>query len=247
MARVILDPKLIGKLALRLGKTEKYTRETVSKLAHKTGVASEVALIILAKRKGIGTALYQRSLDPTKQAQVREALPRAIVPSAVHSAKAGSKGAERNIRATTSKKNSLKGAIEFLIHDSTLLARCRELLLARSYFDRAVNQATQILEHRIRTKANPPKKLTGENLVGFAFNEDITKSLLRVESGDAEDQRGFTQILRGIVPAFRNKSHHHITDSLSREEAMRIVGFIDVLLRIVDRSINTCADPRRTS
>jgi uncharacterized protein (TIGR02391 family) len=246
MARVILDPKLIAKLAGRLEKTEKYTRETVSKFAHKTGVASEVALIILAKRNGIGTALYQRSLDPTKQAQVREALPRTVVPSIMHTDKAESRRAEGNSRATTNKKNALKGAIEYLVRDTTLLARCRDLLLARSNFDRAINQATQILEDRIRTKAKPPKKLTGEGLVGFAFNEDITKSLLCVDSGDAEDQRGFTQILRGIVPAFRNKSHHHITDSLSREEAMRIVGFIDVLLRVVDRSINKQSQPQRS-
>jgi uncharacterized protein (TIGR02391 family) len=237
MARTILDPKLLGKLAARLKKTEKYTRETVSKFAHKTGVASEVALIILAKREGIGTALYQRTLDPLKQAQVREALPEIIIPANSQSTKTASKG--RRHRAAPSQKVALSSAVEYLVRDPTLLARCRDLLLARSNFDRAVNQATQILEDRIRTKSSPPKKLTGENLVGFAFNEDIAKSRLRVESGDLEDQRGFTQILRGIVPAFRNKSHHHVTDTLSREEAMRVVGFIDVLLGIVDKSVKS--------
>jgi uncharacterized protein (TIGR02391 family) len=111
--------------------------------------------------------------------------------------------------------------------------------MARSNFDRAINQATQILEDRIRTKAAPPKKLTGENLVGFSFNEDLSKTVLRVESEDPDDQRGFTQILRGVVPAFRNKTYHHITDTLSREDAMRVVGFVDVLLRVVDKSTNT--------
>ncbi len=73
--------------------------------------------------------------------------------------------------------------------------------------------------------------------MGYAFNEEINRTVLRVASNEAEDQRGFTQILRGIVPAFRNKTHHHITNTFSREEALRVVGFIDVLLRIVDNSV----------
>jgi hypothetical protein len=73
--------------------------------------------------------------------------------------------------------------------------------------------------------------------VGFAFNEDISKTLLRVASNDADDQRGFSQILRGVVPAFRNATHHHVINSFSREEAMRVCGFIDVLLRVVDSSV----------
>jgi hypothetical protein len=109
--------------------------------------------------------------------------------------------------------------------------------MASSNFDRAINQATQILEDRIRTKAQPPQKLTGEKLVGYSFNEELSKSVLRVASNDSDDQRGFTQILRGIVPAFPNLTHHHIIDRVSREEAMRVCGFVDVLLRVVDNSV----------
>ena len=230
----ILDPKLLGKLAGRLKKSEKSTRESVSRFANKQGIASEVALIVLAKREGIGTALYQRSLDPTKQSQVRDALPVTMGVEKPRSVKIGGNVARRPL---PSHKTVLINAIEYLVRDPILLARCRDLLLAPSSFDRAINQATLILEDRIRTKSEPPKKLVGENLVGFAFNEDLGKTRLRVESGDADDQRGFTQILRGIVPAFRNKTHHHIVDTLSREESMRVVGFIDVLLGIVDKSV----------
>jgi uncharacterized protein (TIGR02391 family) len=130
-----------------------------------------------------------------------------------------------------------------LIQDSQLRERCMDLLIkASSSYDRAINQATQILEDRIRIKAAPPKKMTGESLVGFAFNEDLAKTILRVDSGEADDQRGFTQILRGVVPAFRNKTHHHITDGFSQEDAMRVVGFVDFLLRVVDKSVNTKPD-----
>src|SRR5206468_1107234 len=103
-------------------------------------------------------------------------------------------------------------------------------------FDRPINQATLVLEDRIRKKAQPPKRLVGENLVGYSFNENFSKTVLTVAGGDSDDQRGFTQMLRGIVPAFRNKTHHHIINSFSREEAMRVCGFIDVLLRVVDNA-----------
>ena len=134
------------------------------------------------------------------------------------------------------KRASLKAAIEYLIEDPELRGRCQDILLARANFDRPINQATLVLEDRIRKKAQPPTRLTGESLVGFAFNEDLARTVLQVASGDSDDQRGFAQMLRGIVPAFRNKTHHHIINSFSREEAMRVCGFIDVLLRVVDNT-----------
>jgi len=45
-------------------------------------------------------------------------------------------------------------------------------------------------------------------LVNHAFNEEISKTVLRVASNDPDDQRGFTQMLRGIFAAFAIK---HIT------------------------------------
>ena len=73
-------------------------------------------------------------------------------------------------------------------------------------------------------------------MVSQAFNEQLAKTVLQIASNDPDDQRGFTQILRGIVPAFRNLTHHHVTDIFSRQDALRVCGFIDVLLRVVDGS-----------
>ncbi len=135
------------------------------------------------------------------------------------------------------KRALLKSAIEYLIQDPALIERCTDNLIGRRNFDIAINQATLVLEDRIRNKAHPTKKLVGEPLINFAFNEDISKTVLQVAGNDADDQRGFTQILRGIVPTFRNKTHHHIIKTFSREDAMRVCGFIDVLLRVVDNSV----------
>jgi len=139
-------------------------------------------------------------------------------------------------KSIISKKASLKLAIEYLIEDQNLRSRCQNNLIGSSNFDISINQATLVLEDRIRKKANPTKNLVGESLIGYAFNEDLSKTVLRVASNDSDDQRGFTQIFRGIVPAFRNKTHHHILDNISREEAMSVCGFIDILLRVVDNS-----------
>lgn len=234
MARRILDPKLMTKLAGKLGKKEAAVSVMVSKKAHQLGISSEAALILLAKQHGIGTSSYQRKLDATKQAEVRDALPSMFAGNTSKASKTSKGNAVATRSALPNSKAQLKAAIEYLIQDEELHERCQDLLRAAKNFDRPINQATQVLEDRIRKKAQLQKKLTGENLVNNAFNEDLAKTVLRVASNDPDDQRGFTQILRGIVPAFRNITHHHITDNFSRQDAMRVCGFIDVLLRVVD-------------
>ncbi len=231
----ILDLKLISKLAKANGKRNiSAVNVMVSQKAAKLGVSAEAALIILAKEKGIGTSTYQRSLDPAKQAEVRDALP-SIFARGGQVPKNANKIAEKSAPATN-KRALLRAEIEYLIEDDELRDRCGDILLASSKFDRPINQATLVLEERIRRKSQPSDKLVGEALVNFAFKEDLAKTVLRVASNNPDDQRGITQILRGIVPAFRNITHHHIVNTFSREEAMRVCGFIDVLLRVIDSS-----------
>jgi uncharacterized protein (TIGR02391 family) len=224
------------KIAKKIGKKNiTAVNGIVSRKASKLGISSEAALVILAREHGIGTSTYQRRLDSTRQAEVRDSLPALFVPGRVRLVGGRQKNVGR-AKPAINKRASLKFAIEYLIQDQELRERCQDILLASANFDRPVNQATLVLEDRIRRRAQPPRRLVGENLVGYAFNDDISKTVLRVASKDADDQRGFTQMLRGIVPAFRNKTHHHIIDNFSREEAMRVCGFIDVLLRVVDNS-----------
>jgi hypothetical protein len=233
----ILDTKVVSKIAKKIGKKSPAVGNMVSKLGTKLRISSEAALIILAKKHGIGTATYQRSLDSTKQAEVRDSLPGIFVSkSRIANSTGGGKGAG-STKSGISPKASLRLAIEYLIQDQELLSRCRDILLAAKNFDRPVNQATLVLEDRIRRKAQPPTQLVGESLVNYAFNDNLTRTVLRVASGDANDQRGFIQILRGIVPAFRNRTHHHVVNSFTRPEAMAVCGFVDVLLRVVDNSV----------
>jgi uncharacterized protein (TIGR02391 family) len=236
MARRRLDKKLLDKIAKKLGKKRTAINVKVSKKAAKLGISPEAALIMLAKELGIGAAIYQRKLDPAKQAEVRDSLPSIFAPQS-----RGRKGIEAKtgqIKKHAGKRAIIKSAIEYLLQDEELRERCGDLLLARSNFDRAINQATLLLEDRIRVKSQPTKKSVGEKLVGYAFNADLSQTVLKI-SNDPDEQRGFTFILRGIVPVFRNPTHHHIIDTFTREEALRVCSFIDVLLRVVDKSAKT--------
>jgi uncharacterized protein (TIGR02391 family) len=229
-----LDQKLMTKIANKLGKEHKAVSNMICRRASKHGISSEAALVMLAKEKGIGTSTFLRKIDQTKQGEVRSALLNSAASLRTNGQTLSALKADAQKPLTD--KQSIRIAIEFLLNDDELKERCRDLLLANRNFDRAVNQATLVLEDRIRDKAGPTK-LVGEGLVNFAFKEDLSKTVLCIKSGDADDQRGFTQILRGIVPFFRNKTHHHIINTFSREDALRVCGFIDVLLRVVDDSV----------
>jgi uncharacterized protein (TIGR02391 family) len=236
MPRRILDPKIKSKLAKKLDKKDVDIINMVSKKAAKLGISSEAALVVLAMEYDIGTSTYLRSLDPAKQAEVRDALSPISVPAQIAS-HAGKTKKGNGAKVVVSEKASLKRAIRYLIEDQELLSRCQGILIASTNFDIAINQATLVLEDRIRKKAQPPQKMEGAKLIGYAFNEEIPQTVLRVASNDPDDQRGFTQMLRGVFAAFRNKTHHHIIKNISREEAMRVCGFVDVLLRVVDNSV----------
>jgi uncharacterized protein (TIGR02391 family) len=231
MGRRILDPKIVAKLADEMNLAENAVRVRVSKLASKKRVGSEVALVLLAHQYKIGTSVYQRSLDPSTQAAIRDALEKPeISPRRAPAVPMGKAAAKR----ATLKRDILKRTIDLLIHDPQLRSKCGDILLARANYDRPINQATLVLEDRMRRKVNPPGPLVGENLVNYAFNEKLEKTRLQVASGQADEQRGITIILRGFVPAFRNTTHHHIVDTFTQEDAIRICSFIDFLLRAVD-------------
>ena len=73
------------------------------------------------------------------------------------------------------------------IHDKELRDRCLDLLKADSKYDRVINQATQVLEDRIRTKAGLTDRLEGVKLVNTALNPDPNKTVLKV-STDSDEQ-----------------------------------------------------------
>ncbi len=229
MSRSRLDQKLLKKLAQRLGKTEKYLREQVSKKAGKLGISSEAFLILWAKKEGIGTAVYQRKLPPNIQSEVRDTLP-SIFTTRQPRLKTSISQKGKSQR----KRSQISLAVEYLIQDKELFDRCDDLIRAKKKFDRVFREATTVLEDRIK-KLSGIKNLVGVNLVGKVLNPDPAKAVLKVSNRKIE-QRGFHSIYNGLMLAFRDTTHHELSERFTRQDALRFCGFVDSLLAILGRA-----------
>ena len=125
------------------------------------------------------------------------------------------------------------GSIFNSIQDEQLKSRCADLLSAPGNFDRVINQATQVLEDRIRKKSHAHAGPVGVTLVNQVIKSEPGASVL-VISRDKNEQEGYAHILRGMFGAYRNPTHHHLLDHITREEALKVCAFIDGLLKVVD-------------
>jgi Protein of unknown function (Hypoth_ymh) len=121
------------------------------------------------------------------------------------------------------------GSVYNLIQDQELKSRCSDLLSAPNHFDRVINQATQVLEERIRLCCPDLKTDFGATLIGKAVNPEPSKSRI-VFSDTASEQEGYAALTKGLILAFRNPSHHRFLELVSREQALQICAFIDNVL-----------------
>ncbi|MEQ8656069.1 MAG: TIGR02391 family protein [Hyphomicrobiales bacterium] len=124
------------------------------------------------------------------------------------------------------------GSLFNLLRDEQLRSRCSDLLSATDHFDRVVNQATQILEDRMKCIVPEFSGLTGAPLVGQAIKKDPAQSRI-VFSTDAAIQEGSRALFFGAISVFRNSTHHGFVESMTREQALQICAFIDNLLSML--------------
>jgi hypothetical protein len=134
------------------------------------------------------------------------------------------------------------GSVYNLIQDAELKSRCADLLSAAGHFDRVINQATQVLEERLRSKLPDLKNEFGDTLTGKAVNPEPLKSRI-VFSDNASEQAGYAALFRGLVGAFRNPAHHRFLSDVSREQALQICAFIDNMLSALETAIVQNATP----
>ena len=231
MAR--LDQALLEKMVRKMGKTgdlakaKKGLREQISRKAGKQGVSSEAAQLIWARDLGIGIgrilnkhSALRAEIQGTTTAAAPALRPRAQAAKAPRSA-----AKDQPITAAT---------IRTLLKDEQLHGRCKDLILAKRHFDRAVREATTVLDDRLKTKTGI-KNMNPGNLVGKALNPDPTKAVIEV-SADRAEQEGMHSICKGIMLAFRDKAHHTLSDRLTCEDALTFCGFIDTILGVIEKA-----------
>lgn len=122
------------------------------------------------------------------------------------------------------------------IEDKDLHDRCGDILLGETAFDRAINQATQILEDRIKKKANLTNTtLIGIPLVSKAIHAKLDNTILKF-SDNADIQEGYSNLFKGIVSIYRNPTHHTIGFKCDREYALKFCAYVDELLKQIDKA-----------
>jgi len=224
-----LDHRLLEKMAKKLNKSQKYLREQISKRASRRGITSEAAQILWAKELGLGTAHYQRRQEPHIQLQVRELLPTVFADlSTLEPSSSGKKA------RAPKQKSALTAAIEYLLIDTELRARCMDLLRAKGKFDRVFREASTVLDDRLRKLSSiTDRKCDPAELAARLLHPN--NAILRV-SQDKGEQEGFFLVCKGIFLAFRNPTHHQLTDKFTRENALQFCAFVDSLLAALGKA-----------
>lgn len=238
MGKQRLDPTLVSKVAAKAGIQESSVRSGASRRGDKLGVPSEAALLLWAKELGIGSRRAFNQLDPQVQAQLQRAVPVSVLLSATSSKpnSGESRTAQtKNLTDSQAERRAIEAVLKFVLSHPVLHERCGDLLKAPKNFDRAVREATTILENQLRrltglTKAKAPN---AEALVSQALHP--TNATIRV-SDDNSEQEGFYSLVKGAFLVYRNSSHHELTDKLSRWDALRVCGYVDYLLTTIDEA-----------
>lgn len=224
-----LDRKLLSAIAEKTEKSEQYIREQISRRASRLGISSEATQILWAKEFGIGTARFHRSLPPHIQQQVRD-----LLPSVFASQRGARKPKVSRERAHQARRQDpTLAAIEYLLRDDELKNRCTDLLRARGNFDRVFREATTVLDDRLKRLAGIKRRINPADLAAQVLHP--RKAILRV-SRDGDEQEGFFLICRGLFLAFRNPTHHQLSDRFTREDALRFCGFVDSLLTVLEQA-----------
>ncbi len=229
MGATRLDPSLLDKLVKRTRKPIKYVREQISKRAAKHSISAEAALILWAKEFGIGTATFQRRLDPHLQEQVRAGLPAFFTAPAPTVRRNGKEKRRKGARPVS----GLRAAIDYLLSDEELKRRCGDLLTASGSFDRIFREATTVLDDRLKRLAQIKGHIDPAILVAKVLHPN---NAILVVSDHTNEQDGMFSIAKGLMLAFRNPAHHSLNDKLTREDALRFCGFIDAMLTLLGKA-----------
>lgn len=100
--------------------------------------------------------------------------------------------------------------------------------------DTVVNEATRILEDRLRSLSGAPETCVGVDLARHAFG---TPSPRLSVSDIASEQESAHLLYRGVFGFIRNSVHHRLVEVLQPERVLQIVGMIDYLLSVAEAAL----------
>lgn len=127
-----------------------------------------------------------------------------------------------------------------VIKDTRLRDRCYDLLSAERNYDRALREATTVLEDRLREKCGHDLLSQLIKLTSDQTATNLVQTLLKPEkpvlyiSQDVRERNSFYAIMRGVVLYLRNPPHHTIDDAVELSWAWAVVSLIDRLLTDID-------------
>ena len=229
MRKTKLDSRLLIKIAEATGKCLQSVREQTSRRAGKLGVSSLAAELLWAQSLKIGIAHALRMAEQNVKDEVRDGIRSASIVANPNTANTFKH--TTGIRPPRKDRALHVKTVDFLLEDPELRTRCRDLILASKHHDRAVREATTVLEDRIK-KLSGVTNLTSGPLLSKALNPEPSKAVI-VVSGEKEGQAGMFYICNGIMQVFRNKTHHNLSDAFTQADALKFCGFIDTILSIV--------------
>ena len=194
-------------------------------MANRHGVSSEAYFLYWLQRENIGAQTYKRSLSSEIQNEAR---------SITQPAQSSIDSKITNPRQSISNLTGSSRYIDLLeiIQDPELKDRCSDLIKRPRNHDRVFREATTVLEHRIKSLSNITQRLNPQPLISKAISPDPTRAIL-VVSSEPSEQEGFYKICSGIEATFRNRTHHEISDKMTRYDAIKFCSFIDSLLQIL--------------
>lgn len=126
-------------------------------------------------------------------------------------------------------------AANLLPHDTLdprLVAKVRPPFL-RGDYDTAIFEAFKEVEIRVRRLSCFGKDNIGTNLMRNAFKPD-EGPLIDPEQTQGE-QRGVSDLFAGAIGSFKNPSSHRDVDFNDPVEAVELIMFADLLIRMVER------------
>ncbi len=209
-----------------------YVREQISRRAARSGISSEAALVLWCKEQHIGSTNFLNRLPANVREEVRLGMQGngagavASIPLTVRETRHGRAG--RN-KATF----SIKAVVDAMLQDQELKGRVRDLIAAPRHYDRALREATTVLDDRLKTITGI-KGMKPTPLVGKVLSPDPAKAVI-VVSPEAYEQQGLHNVCSGVMLAFRDSTHHRLSNNFTQADALKFCGLIDILLNVIGK------------